>query len=290
MGAVATKGAESLLAGRMHRFAYCWELVRTDGFTFRFTDHDHQLTLLDGSIYIPVGGFSASAKQRQIGLKDNNLEVVGMFDNSYITYDDVRAGKYRDAKITERLVDWMYPWAGAFVTNVWWIATTRIINNTWEAQLKGFSLWLNRPVGDIMERTCRHTLGDSKCQVALGPFTKTGTVNTVLTKQIKFTTTGTAAAQASGYFDYGKLTWTTGPNTGIVSEVRKFQNSSGTFALQLNTPFAIANGDQFSAIRGCDKLFATCKNVFNNVPNNGSFPTIPGNDRMLQSPQTKNVD
>lgn len=290
MSAIGTKGAESLLGAKLHRFAYCWELLRTDGFTFRFTDHDHQLTLLDGSIYVPVGGFSASAKQRQISLQENNLEVVGMYDNAAITYEDLRAGRYRDAKITERLVDWLYPWAGPFGTNVWWIASMRLINNTWEGQLKGFSLWLNRAVGDSLSRTCRYTLGDTRCTLALGPFTFAGTVNTIVSPNIKFTSTGAAAAKADGYFDYGKLTWTTGPNVGFACEVRKFTNASGTFALQLRTPFAIANGDQFSVIAGCDKTVATCKVKFNNFVNNGSAPTLPGTDMMMASPQTKNVN
>lgn len=290
MSAATSKGAESLLSARLHRFAHCWQLVRKDSFTFRFTDHDHQLTMMDGSIYVPFGGLSATASQRQGGLKDNNLEIQGMLDNSAITFDDLRAGKYRDAKITEHLLDWMYPWAGDFATNVWWIASTRIIDNKWEGQLKGFSLWLNRGIGDLLTRDCANTLGDAKCTVALGPFTFTGTVNAIVSKNIKFTTTGAAAAKADGYFDYGKLTWTTGPNVGIVSEVRKFTNSGGTFALQIRTPFAVANGDQFSAVIGCDKLVATCKTIFGNLVNFRGSPFAPGTGKMLQSPQTKNVD
>jgi uncharacterized phage protein (TIGR02218 family) len=290
MGAISTKGAESLLEAKLHRFAYCWELKRTDNTTFRFTDHDHNLTLLDGTTYVPVGGFTASAKQRQAGLKDNNVEVVGMFDATAITYDDLRAGKYRDAKITERLVDWMYPWAGAFLTNVWWISSTQYVNNTWKAQLKGWSLWLSKSVGNLCQRNCRYKLGDAKCTKNLTSFTHTGTVNTITSPLIKFTTTGAAAGQVNGYFDYGDLTWTSGPNAGLVSEVRKFQNSSGTFALQLRTPFAIANGDTFSAVAGCDKTPGTCKTKYGNLVNYGGEPHIPGNDKLMQSPQTINVD
>lgn len=289
MAAVTSKGAESLLENKLHRFAHCWQLVRKDGFTFRFTDHDHQLTLLDGSIYQPVGGFSATASQRQVGLRDNNLEIDGMFDSSAITYDDLRAGKYREAKITEHLVDWMYPWAGDFGTNVFWIAATKLIDNKWEASLKGFALWLNRPIGTVLTRDCENTLGDAKCTVALGPFTFAGAANAIISKNIKFTTTGAAAAKANGYFDLGKLTWTTGPNVGIVSEVRTFLNSGGTFALQMQTPFAIANGDQFSAVIGCDKITATCKTVFSNLINFRGAPQLPGTGKMLQAPQTKNV-
>ena len=57
----------------------------------------------------------------------------------------------------------------------------------------------------------------------------------------------------------------------------------GTFTLQLPMPKNIVTGNSFRAIRGCDRRFDTCKNVFNNVNNFRGYPHLPGLDEMLKS-------
>jgi uncharacterized phage protein (TIGR02218 family) len=44
---------------------------------------------------------------------------------------------------------------------------------------------------------------------------------------------------------------------------------------------AVAPGDNFRIVAGCDKQFATCRTKFDNVPNFRGFPHVPGNDFML---------
>ena len=95
-----------------HYFATCWKIIRTDGTTLYFTDHDAEIEY-DGDTYSPAGAFSTSARRKEGQLKAQNLEVRGFLDSSVITHDDLRAGRYRDAVVWEYLVDWQYPWCGA---------------------------------------------------------------------------------------------------------------------------------------------------------------------------------
>lgn len=91
---------------------------------------------------------------------------------------------------------------------------------------------------------------------------------------------GTATPPGSGYFDGGVITFTSGLNTGLKMEVKAY--SPGSLTLQLPMPYAIAVGDTYSLIAGCDKLESTCKTRFSNIVNFRGFAHLPGNDKILR--------
>jgi uncharacterized phage protein (TIGR02218 family) len=47
---------------------------------------------------------------------------------------------------------------------------------------------------------------------------------------------------------------------------------------------AMAVGDAFAVVAGCDKLAATCRAKFANLINFRGFPTIPGDETMVRYP------
>lgn len=108
-----------------------------------------------------------------------------------------------------------------------------------------------------------------------------GTVNSV-TSSLIFASN--ALTQAAGYFTGGEVRWLTGANAGLKREVKEFANKQIILALPM--PYAIANGDTFNVLAGCDKLFATCKAKFNNVANFRGEPHIPGTDAILKTAGT----
>jgi uncharacterized phage protein (TIGR02218 family) len=283
----SSAAAQALIAGRTHRLATCWKIERTDGTTLRFTDHDAALEF-GGETYTPAGGVSASARRRSAGLGAQNLEVLGALDSAAITHDDLRAGRYRDAKVTESLVDWRYPWAGAVATNVYWIARVEYTGEQWEASVESIARRLQSKVGGAYTRSCRHRLGSAACGVTLSSYTDSGVVSAVsgggLDDRRVFQATGPAGA--AGYYDLGYVEWLTGSNAGLTHQVKTHTVSPITLALQLRSPFAIQVGDTFDIVAGCDKLAATCKTKFSNMANFGGFPFVPGNDRMMQTPET----
>jgi uncharacterized phage protein (TIGR02218 family) len=76
------------------------------------------------------------------------------------------------------------------------------------------------------------------------------------------------------------LTWTSGANSGQVSNISQHEKFGFEQRLVLWRPPSapIAIGDGFSIIVGCDKAFATCKAKFANQQNFQGFPHLPGND------------
>lgn len=283
---------QTLLDAGAHRFAALWAIVRTDGVSFHFTDHDTPLTY-NGNTYTPANGFNASARQQTTGLSPHNLEVIGIIDSAAITHDDLRAGLFRDASITEYIVDWRTPWAGPLMWATYWLDNITLVNESWQGQIVGLTRYLQPYVGSTYTRTCRHVLGDSDpdtgvgCNVNLATGTSSRTVNSVdATYPRKIFTTTAIIGAGVDYYTNGSLVFTSGLNNGFKGEIKAFNNTTGTVTLQLSAPYAITAGDTYSITFGCDQTLTTCAAKFSNVPNFGGFPNVPGQDRAFSSPVT----
>lgn len=270
----------ALVVGPVHRLATCWKVERTDGVTLRFCDHSSPL-VFGGETYEPAGGFDASARQMPGDANPQNAEIRGVLSSEAITEADLAAGLYRDAKVTEYLVDWLYPWAGAIDTRVYWVGEMTFTGETWEAELEGLPRMLKHAVGDVYSRSCRHDLGDASCGVNLADFAQACAVAAVTTDRLAFTVSG--LTEADGYFDDGSIEWTSGLNQGRTSEVKSYVQVGGAFTLHLKTPSAINAGDDFTLYPGCDKLVETCHGTFGNVERFGGFPHMPGSDATLRN-------
>lgn len=276
----------SLLTTDAKHLATLWKIERTDGVVMYFTDHN--ATIVFGGVnYSPASGFNASARQKTSGLNPQNFEMVGVLDSDAIKQEDLRAGRYREAKITEILVDWRYPFAGSIYSNVYWVTETTFTDGQWNAQMQGMTKWLQAPVGRTFNRNCDTTLGSTRCTINLATQSAGGTVSAVNSsqKRLQFTASPGWGAPANWY-NYGNLTWATGLNAGISMEVKTFTGSN-VWTLVLPMPFDIQVGDTFLAISGCDKTHVTCKNKFSNLVNFQGFPFIPGSDKMLAYPDSK---
>lgn len=276
------------------RLATLWRLERADGTVFRFTDHDDPIPFSEFSTvvetYTPVGGVSLSARQLQAGLKVNNMEAKGVLTSAVITDEDLRYGLYDGAEIWEYLVDWKYPFNGAFVSSFYVIREVEWTPQGWTAQIEGRTSKLQVKRGHLYTKNCRYTLGDAACgkniETGSGNFRVSGTVATTTNVRKVFTSAALVGLQSNNFYRYGKVVWTSGNNAGIdlISEVSKFVSASGQVTLQLDTPINIAVGDGFTIYVGCDKTYATCKSKFANGDAFGGFPHIPGNDALLQTP------
>lgn len=84
----------------------------------------------------------------------------------------------------------------------------------------------------------------------------------------------------SGYFDYGKITITSGDNNGLSMEIKSYV--PGQITLQLPFPYALTGTETYTIVAGCDKSYNTCKTKFNNLVNMRAFPFLPGIDKMVQ--------
>jgi uncharacterized phage protein (TIGR02218 family) len=122
---------------------------------------------------------------------------------------------------------------------------------------------------NMYQSACRHTLFDSNCTLLASAFIASNSVASGSTQS------SIVCATALGTLPYaqGKITFTSGLNNGLTFSIKSV--SSNTLALVVPTTFAIATGDTFTILPGCDKTFPTCENVYNNKINFGGEPFTP---------------
>lgn len=269
-----------------HRFATCWKIERLDGTIFRFTDHNMKLTV-QSQVYTPVNSFLATAREAQSQLESINVTAEGVVSSSSMTVNNMIAGFFREAEVTEFVVDWNYPWAGIIICNIYIIESLTFDGERWVAEFVGQAKRLTRQVGNVYSRNCRYTLGDAKCAFDLSTagFTETTVVVTAVTTDFESTRfTATALTNDDKFWALGSINWTLGDNTGVDTEVKTWTKTGAGFVLSIPTPFDIAVNDEFTITAGCDKTIKTCEDKFSNDVNHGGFPTIPGPDKVLHGP------
>ncbi|MCP4660974.1 MAG: DUF2163 domain-containing protein [bacterium] len=301
-----TDCARCLLDARTHYLATTWLVERTDGGQFRFTDHDTPLVCDDGESYSPVDGMGMSALRKEGGLEDQGRDVHAILSSSKIKTDDLRAGKYREAKITERLVDWRFPSVGDLGMSVYWIVTTEFDGDELRAQVSGIESRLRVEAGQTYGLECQWEFGAAYGESYAGCKVNPATF-TMYNALVAYPITGCERRKfhsytnlvgdflADDYFVLGKITWVSGSNMGLVSGVRvhtvtDFNDWDIELADEL--PYDIQDYDQFHIEAGCNKLHGLtdavghCVNKMDGFAYFGGCPYLTGTDKMSQVPLT----
>lgn len=261
--------------------ATCWSIARRDGVTLYFTENDRDI-LIDGESYLAASGMSASAVTSQSGLLVDNLEFEGMLTTGAVARDDLLAGRYDHAEISVFMVNYTETAAGKLHLKTGWLGEVTLRQGAFVAEIRGLTARLQQVIGQVYTSTCRARFCDVRCGLDVGDYTVTGTVED---SDSSFAFTDTSRGEASGYFAYGLVTFTSGENAGLSMEIRDFND--GRFGLFLPMPYHIEEGDSYSAVAGCDKTFETCVGKFNNAVNFRGEPHVPGTDKLLETSATR---
>jgi len=309
---------EAMRTSPTKRLAHCFKVVRADTTGFFLTDHDRIIQFPedpDDAIatelaFTPVGSFKISAHRRETALESSNAEIRGNHAATAFTIAALIARKYAEAKITEYLVDWKFPWLGWFQKTDYWISAINFDGEGYRAQIEDVKRWFRSPAGALITRSCRYDLGSDGCATlrasqttgkgvnlatgsnAEGAYTLTGRAiqdlgggaspRLVFRVSNNVVLTGLSPSAETGYYNDARIQWITGGNQGDVSHVRDHQNVgiSHTLSLQLPTGVDMVAGDTFTFIIECNKqFFSDCRRKFFNIENFGGSPYSPGADR-----------
>lgn len=256
----------------------CWRLTRIDGDATGYTDHDRPLTI-DGTLFEPQSGFSASEARDALGLAVDTVDVEGALSSERIRDEDIAAGLYDGAKVETFLANWRKPEDFVLVRTATIGKMTRS-DKRFVAELESLVHRLDQPNGRIVSRSCDAELGDTRCRVLLDypGFKASGAVEMIETKD-KIVVSGLGGF-AGGWFSFGTLNWVTGARIGRTERIVEHRSAGNDAVLVLQPRIgpAIGIGDVFTVLAGCDKRFATCKAKFANGLNFQGFPHLPGND------------
>lgn len=125
----------------------------------------------------------------------------------------------------------------------------------------------------LYQTSCPNVLFGKNCGLNRASFLVSGTAGGgSTTSQIV-----ASLSQATGYFDLGVITFTSGKNAGASRSVKAYVNGN---PIKLQSPFSYApvSGDAFAITPGCNKTLSTCVAKFHNQSNFRGAPYIPSAD------------
>jgi len=252
----------------------CLKITRADGVVVGITELDVPLTIA-GVTYATVAGYTPTTFSATSDLAVNNADVQGLFDAAGIARADLLAGLYNNAAVEFFIWNWA---AGTLVKT---LATGNFgvftfLQGRFVAEFRSLAQRLQQSIGEVYSPSCRAELGDSRCKVNVAPLTVTGTMDS---QTDGFTLVDAARTEAVNTWRGGKITFTSGLNSGHAYEV-KTSTATGILTLLLPVPYAVG-ADTYSLAPGCDNSIATCRDRYNNVINFRGEPWMPGTLAML---------
>lgn len=261
-----------------------WALERKDGVVMGFTDHDGPLSF-DGLTFRADTGLSALALQQTTGLSVDNTEALGALSDASIREEDIEAGRYDGAEIRAWLVNWQdvrqrhLQFRGT-------IGELRRSGGAFEAELRGLTEALNRPLGRVYQKPCSAVLGDRACgfDVDTPGYSKELTPVEITDRRIfRFAAFG---GFDDGGFQHGRLRVLGGTAEGLGGMIKRDVMDGAERVIELWHPLRakIAVSDVLRLEAGCDKRAVTCRLKFQNFYNFQGFPDIPGDDWSITDP------
>lgn len=285
MRSIPQKLETHLLSGTT-TLCHCWKVIRQDGTTQGFTDHDGRVSF-DGVDYEAESGFVGSESLSRIGLSVDTMEVHSALSSGQLVEEDLSKGLYDNAKVELYLVNWQDVDQRLFLKSGN-IGQVRRGSAAFMAEIRGLAHHLQQPQGRLYQSTCDAELGDARCSVDLNNAAYSATVLVTNVANDQSIETDNLDGFSSNWFQGGRVEWLSGPNVGAISEVKSHQRISDLIT-QLRfwqrLVFAPQLGDSFKITAGCDKCFETCKAKFANQVNFRGFPHMPGNDFIISTPR-----
>lgn len=265
--------AASLSAQATH-LCHCWRLARRDGAVFGFTDHDEDLTF-GGQTYLARGGLDAREAEQSLGFAIGGGEVEGALTGEALSEADLAAGKFDGATVEIWLVDWRAP-ARRVLMNVASVGEVSRTEFAFSAELRSLAHVFDQAQGRQIQRACSATLGDARCRVDLSAaqwragavvaaVESGGALRLSLSREVE-----------PGFFSLGTALLDGG--RAPVAVARHDMPAPGVHRIFLwgsDAP-ALAVGEAFVLLAGCDKSPEFCRARFGNIVNFQGFPHVPG--------------
>ncbi len=275
--------------------AFLWTITQSDGVVIRGTEHDQDIVLPapdpNAGTYYAIANVTASNIAGNSDLAVDNLEVIGAVSTPPytpipdITVEAIEAGLLDMAAVHVIICNWRAPSHGSFVIKSGFLgAITRDSDGKYTTEVRGMTQPLSQKIMDTYAPTCTVVaFGDARCQYPVASITVTGSVASATSAQV-FGVTLTQPTPPNPY-THGVLTFISGANAGFSREVKNDPNSHGGVISTYDAfPSAVAVGDTFKLIPGCDRTIPACKFYGNLANYRGYGVFVPGIDAILAGP------
>lgn len=283
-------GLQAHLEGGLTTVAHAWAITRKDGVVLGFTDHDRDLSF-EGVVFRADTGLSALSLAQSTGLSVDNTEALGALSDLSIREDEIEQGRFDDAQVQAWLVNW------ADVDQRWLqfrgtIGELRRADSGFQAELRGLTETLNRPLGRVYQKPCTAVLGDSVCRVDLSD--PSYSIEVLIEEVSQTRVFGWEGFDGfdTGWFARGRMEVLSGSAAGLWGMIKQDRFEGTKRVIELWEPIrsSLDVGTSVRLIAGCDKRSATCAQKFANLLNFQGFPDLPSEDWMLAVPKSSGAN
>jgi uncharacterized phage protein (TIGR02218 family) len=271
---------KSHIASDTTSLCYCWKLIRRDGLTLGFTDHDQNLNF-QSFLFQAQTSVLSSPLEQVVGFAAPSSELNGTLNSALITDEDLQSGLYDQAIIETWVVNWQ-DLDQNFLLDMHVIGQITQKDFSYQAEIRSMSSLFDQDKGRIYQIDCPLQLGEKRCGVDLSStdfHIKSEVVG--LIDQLNVI----CAADMNLAYDFklGTINFISGALAPASHVIRDHRADASGACLSFWEPLPIvpAIGDQVTITIGCDKSFSMCKLRFNNSNNYRGFPHIPGIDLLM---------
>ena len=283
-----TTALQAHLSTDVQTVALCWRIERRDGTKYRYTDHDEPIVWAGGT-YTPIDAGTPSNYRQSNNMNPAQIDFNMVYGSTSGRDAEIRAGLFDYAQMFTFRINWADPSTTSGIVKLAYgrLGEAEIRDNSVQIELRSLTQLAATPIGSIYTPECRTSLGSTLCNVLTTStvYTRTGTISAI-TDNHEFTITGDAAGQIDNFYSYGKITFTSGDNNGLVMQIDDY-TTANVMTLTESAPYTLSTGVTFTAVAGCNRRWATCKDRFSNKDNFRGFPHIPGMDKALAVPQNQ---
>jgi uncharacterized phage protein (TIGR02218 family) len=267
----------SIFGKELTRIAFCWRLERRDGIALGFTSHDRDL-FVGGLRYRAAPGMLPSSISQSDGFDVDSLDIEGALTSDSIAAADLAAGRWDGAKLAIFIADWEEPEALPVPIARGELGDISRKGGAFEAEMRGPTALLDRPVVEQTSPECRARLGDKRCRVDMARRARLTRIAALHGEQ----SIEVESADGGNAYAYGLLRWVTGSRSGLECAVLR---SEGPVLTLRDVPDSLGSvGDLVEIAEGCDKSLATCSGRFANALNFRGEPHLPGLDLLTRYP------
>jgi uncharacterized phage protein (TIGR02218 family) len=282
--------AFAALAERCNKMAECIKITRADGTIYRFTAYSEDLSIVEADTftykYLRADAFDLTALELTSGLVVSNLDMKCLITDDSITESDLLSGLLDDAEVYLFLVVWEKSGAKwELPLRLSWLGEIAQSGLSFQGDIRGVAQRLAQVFVATTSLECRNILGDTKCGVALGPYTITTTVASVNQSYTEVTVNGDLLGLD---YTWGRIIFNDGQAANIDMEITDQTGNTVTLFLPLYK--TVEAGDSVDLILGCSKVYAACITFLNGVRFNGE-PYLEGKDIFgrYPNPPSENV-
>lgn len=270
-------------------------ITRQDGRVFGFTSSDVS-ERIDGVWYDAQQGLDISSLATTASLAVGNLELTTVDDGTLFDRRDILGRLWDNAAFLLFRYNWADPAQGSEALLAGTLGQVKLLRGSITCELRDLRQYLQQSIGAVTSKTCRARFadfpsqaGNARCGLSAAAWTDGLRVTSVIDERTFRVAVSTGAARANAWYDDGLLTWTSGDNVGLRSQIKSFNGFSPMeMTLLTAPPRAVQVGDYLQALAGCRKRLAEdCRDRFDNVVNFQGEPHLPGMDALTQTPEPR---